>query len=120
MIRFACLALAASGLVSCAPARTEAAAVETPAWFTARVAEAEARAEARGFPSLQEFPAYRRPGGSEAAWAEGVENMATLRAQVLDDPAMIDPDAPASAEDFAAQSRADAEADVRRQAVDED
>lgn len=118
MARSVCLVLAAFGLLSCAPSRTEAAA-EEPAWFAARVAEAEARAEARGYPSLQDFPPYREPGGSQAAWAAGVENMEALRAEVLDDPALVDPDSPASTEDFARRSRADAAADVRRQTVDD-
>jgi hypothetical protein len=120
MTRCACLALAAFGLASCAPSRTEVAATEQPAWFAARVAEAEAKSEADGYPSLAEFPAYRRTGGSQAAWEAGVAAMEQMRQEVLDDPALIDPDAAASAEDLARRSRADAEAAIRRQNVEED
>lgn len=118
--RSICLVSAAFGLLSCASARSEETTAEQPAWFAARVAEAESRAAQRGYPALSEFPEYRRPERSQSAWEAGVQTMAAIRDALLSDPAMIDPDSPGSAEEFASRSRADAEADMRRQTVDED
>jgi hypothetical protein len=118
MARTLCLIAVAFAAAGCAGPRFIGAAPDSPAWLEERVAAAEA--SDRGYPRLEDVPEYAPATTSRAEWRQGVDDMTAVREQVLNDPAMIDPDQDADAADFTRQSRADAARDLARQTVEDD
>ena len=89
----------------------------TPPWFAERVRQAEAAN--RDYPTLADIPTYRPETTSYEAWRRGLDAMAEVRQELLNDPNLEDVDAAApTADAFAEQSRADAARAVERQSVE--
>jgi hypothetical protein len=118
MARKLSLIAAAFASTACVGPRVIGATPQTPAWLAERVEAAEASAQ--GYPRLEDLPDYVPAKTSHEEWRKGVSEMAVLREEVLNDPAMIDPDLDDDAAAFARQSRADAARDLARQTVDDD
>jgi len=103
---------------ACVGPRVIGATPATPAWLESRVREAETTT--RKPPDLSDVPTFAPETSSEAAWRSAVDDLANVRADLLADPALLNPDEGVDPEAFARQSRAQAERDRARQSGDDD
>ncbi len=116
MARALTLLTAALAASSCAASRDASATAQEPGWLDERVREANAATG--GYPPLSEFPTYVPQTSSLSEWRKGLSDMTAMRDEVLSDPAMEAPDAPADSETFTRESRADTARDIERQSLE--